>query len=92
MNTTVDDAAGETHEATHIEQNKEKRPISESEAYTNESWVSEAGHSNNTDGVWNESWAAGPDRDTLRQTSIKEAATRSENASKAADQKEKQNQ
>jgi len=92
VNTTVDDAAGETHEATHLEQNKEKRPLTESEAYTNESWISEAGHSNNTDGVWNESWANGPDRETLRQQGIKDASKRSEDAVKAALQKEKKDQ
>jgi hypothetical protein len=69
--------------------NKRGAATNESDAYRAQSYTSEAGHSNNTSGVWNESWANGPDKEVLRTAAIKEAAGRSEAATKTYEDKQK---
>jgi hypothetical protein len=43
--------------------------------------AAELGHSDSTSGVWNESWANGPDKERLQRDAIKDGAKRSEDRS-----------
>lgn len=87
---TVDEASDETHEGIHVANNKRGFTGSdEAEAYRAGSYVGEAGHSTITSGVWNESWANGPDKELLRNAAIKEATGRSESLTKSYDDKQK---
>jgi hypothetical protein len=56
----------------------------EREAYRVQSYVSEAGHSDDTSGVWNNSWASSADREALRQDAVKTPAHASMEASRKA--------
>jgi len=90
INGTVDDAASEVHEGIHVARNKRGlRGSGEEEAYEATSYVGEAGHSPLSSGVWNESWANGPDKEILRSNAIKEGIKRSEDASKNYEEKKK---
>jgi RHS repeat-associated protein len=87
----VDDASAEVHEGIHVANDKKGITSGdEPEAYRAASYVGEAGHSTITSGVWNESWANGPDKETLRTAAIQQGAQRSENATKAYEDKQKQ--
>ncbi len=89
VDSLIDDAANELHEGYHIATNNKRQPINEVEAYTTSSYVSEAGDTYSTAGVWNPRWASGPDKESLRQQAIKAAALRSENVTKAYEEKRK---
>jgi RHS repeat-associated protein len=81
----VDDAGHIAHEGIHLANNKVREgQADEPEAYDVQSHVNEAGHSTSTSGVWNESWANGPDREVLRQNAVKEAAQMSVDAEEKA--------
>jgi RHS repeat-associated protein len=87
----VDDAADEVHEGIHVARYERGQPGSgEEEAYRATSYVGEAGHSNLSTGVWDESWAKGPDKELLRNNAIKDAVKRSEDATKEYEDKQKQ--
>ena len=80
---TVEAGAGISHEGTHLTQPplpmwaQNKWDIDEGnerDAYNVQSAVSQAGHSDDLGGVWNESWANSADKETLRQNAVKAAA------------------
>lgn len=80
---TVAAAAEISHEGTHLTQPplpmwaQNKWDIDEGnerEAYGVQSAVSQAGHSDDLGGVWNDSWASSGDKETLRQNAVKAAA------------------
>ncbi len=67
----VDLAGKVVHEGTHVAGGGER------EAYTAQSWTSKAGKSFDTSGVWNPSWAKGPDAEKLRERGIRDGVERS---------------
>ncbi len=86
---SIEDAAEAVHEGSHLSQLTLTRRIAnkwdimtvfEREAYGAQSYLSESGKSESV--VWNQSWAESADKETLRQSAVREAAKGSVDASR----------